>query len=431
MTRAVAPDTLRLSILLTLQRDLRTAETKAAIGYQIVNASHDLAAFDQAVFLLGAGTDKPKVKALSFAQAVERGSPAVAALESWAKTAMPGPFKFADLHEDLADFGSFIAASQSQEFGLVLLRSRPFEPSETVLLQDYVDAACHAYAALDRSVLRKKARTDRRPIRLAAAIALITSVALLAIPVQQTTRGAGQIIARDAMTVRAPYGGVVDAVVVEPGQSVAQGDILARLDPTDIDAKLVLARKAVSVARAQWDVAMQAGLTDAQARADLATLRGRIKTHQEDVQYLARLKDRLVVRAGQSGTVLLNDTSEWAGRPVQLGERLFQIATSDAPKLRVELPVHNAIGLAQDAEVRFNSPRRSGPALRGTLTRIASEPVLTEDGTLAYMIDVALPENAANTAIGMRGTAVLEGARVSLFERLFRRPLTTLRRWAL
>jgi RND family efflux transporter MFP subunit len=69
----------------------------------------------------------------------------------------------------------------------------------------------------------------------------------------------GYVVARRIATVSSKITGKVREVLIEEGQQVKQGDILARLDPTDADAQMALAQSQLASAQSQL----------AQARAQL------------------------------------------------------------------------------------------------------------------------------------------------------------------
>src|SRR5262245_31844411 len=77
----------------------------------------------------------------------------------------------------------------------------------------------------------------------------------------------GYVVARRMATVSAKITGKVREVLIEEGQKVEAGQIMATLDPIDADALRDLAASQVSAARSQI-AAVQAQLTEAEANAD-------------------------------------------------------------------------------------------------------------------------------------------------------------------
>jgi RND family efflux transporter MFP subunit len=74
----------------------------------------------------------------------------------------------------------------------------------------------------------------------------------------------GYVVARRMATVSAKVTGKVREVLIEEGQKVEEGQVMARLDPVDADAQHALAAAQLSAARSQIDN-MQAQLREAEA----------------------------------------------------------------------------------------------------------------------------------------------------------------------
>jgi RND family efflux transporter MFP subunit len=106
------------------------------------------------------------------------------------------------------------------------------------------------------------ARPDRPAVRVATATAVTQGA---------STRGgslldaSGYVIARRAATVSSKVTGKVAEVLIEEGQRVVPGQVMARLDDTNIRATVAQARAQAGAAQASFHVA-QVGFTQAQAR---------------------------------------------------------------------------------------------------------------------------------------------------------------------
>ncbi len=142
----------------------------------------------------------------------------------------------------------------------------------------------------------------------------------------------GYVTARRQATVSAKITGKVVEVMIEEGQHVNEGDVLARLDDTDVKAQLVLARAQLTAARSQLaevqallhqaerDHARQAELYGKQLvsaqsldaavaqrdmlRARLAAAEEQAKVAQETVNVAQVALDNTVIRAPFSGIVV-------------------------------------------------------------------------------------------------------------------------------
>ena len=87
--------------------------------------------------------------------------------------------------------------------------------------------------------------------------------------VQRETRGPGTVQSRFPVSVGSRVTGIIDRVYVDVGDEVKQGQLLATLDRTELDARLASAQRAVT--SAQREVALaEANLEKARSDVDLA-----------------------------------------------------------------------------------------------------------------------------------------------------------------
>ena len=125
----------------------------------------------------------------------------------------------------------------------------------------------------------------------------------------------GYIVARRIATVSSKVTGKVREVLIEEGQKVEEGQVLARLDPLDADAQRELAGAQLAAARSQA-AQVQAQLREAEAQA------GRLQ---------ALVRDKLVSRAQYDQAIAQRDalraqlasvqrTTSVAGRQLQVAE---------------------------------------------------------------------------------------------------------------
>lgn len=159
-------------------------------------------------------------------------------------------------------------------------------------------------------------------------VLVVDTAAAVAMPAAAATERAvldatGYVTARRAATVSAKVTGRVAEVFIEEGQRVRAGEVLARLDPSDADAALALARSQLAAAEAQLEdldvqrrqaerdarraeelAARQLGSTQAaeDARLRVASFTARLAAQREQTQVAARNVD--VARVAVDNTVV-------------------------------------------------------------------------------------------------------------------------------
>jgi len=142
----------------------------------------------------------------------------------------------------------------------------------------------------------------------------------------------GYVVARRIATVSAKIIGKVEEVLIEEGMHVSEGQVLARLEPIDVDAQLALSRAQLESARSQL-ASIEAQLTEAEAnverlqalvaqalvaraqfdqaiaardslRAQLATAQRNVEVSRNALRITEINKDNTIVRAPFAGVVI-------------------------------------------------------------------------------------------------------------------------------
>jgi len=435
-----------LSALAQLGRRARHAATVEELGFLMVNETHVLLAYRQAVLWRRDAPGIGRVQAVSGAPVVERNAPfmlwlekAMAALDRAGKEMAPQPVSAADLPAELAeDWADWFPARAllvplvgrdgAVRGRLLFAREQPWQEGEGRLAAEIADAYGHALGALDtghRHLVRWRLlwRRDRR-LPLVLAVLLF---AVMWIPVRQTALAPAEIVPLDPTVVRAPLDGVVERIVVQPNQEVTVGELLLTLDPTAVRNRLDVARKAREVAEAEYRQAAQQAVFDDKSRQQLTILKGKAEQRQADVAYAESLLARIQVKAEKAGIAVFDDANDWAGRPVRIGERILTIADPARAEIEIRLPVSDAINLDPGAEVALFLNVAPEQRIDAVLRYASYEAVVAPDGALSYRLKATLSGTGQPPRIGLKGTAKIYGEPVTLFYYIMRRPLAGLR----
>ncbi len=230
-----------------------------------------------------------------------------------------------------------------------------------------------------------------RPVRVAA---LADTV------VARPVTGAGTLANRDEVPLAFKVGGVVARVLVDAGDRVQPGQLLATLEPREIDAGVSKARSALEkaerdLARAERlfadSVVTLAQLQDARTGRDVA---------RADLDAATFNQRYARIEAPAAGTILRRSAAPGAlvaaGTPVfVLGSAargtVFRVELADRDRVRVRRGAPAAVTLDAYPDRRFT----------GTVIELAAAPT---PGTGTYAVEVALP-GAADLATGLVGRA--------------------------
>lgn len=454
---ATSPQLLRLATLTQLEQRARACSDENALAFLMVNDSHALAPYRQAVLWReGHGGGDGEIAALSGLAVPDPRAPfniwllrqlaaharSPAGSQAGALIAPGNTASAADVQmwrEHLPACAWWLplplsSTSASPDAGLLLLREQPWLAADTAPLALLGDAYAHAWRAL--RLARQQARGitlaqrwhgKRRRYWMLAAIALLL---VLALPVRQSVLAPAEVVARAPESVRAPLQGVVDRIEVAPNQSVKAGQLLLSLDARELQGRLEAARQALAVTEAEWRRGQQLALNDPAQKAELGLLQGRHNQAAADVDYYQQALQRSQLHASRDGIALFDDPADWIGRPVALGERIMQVADPRDAEIELQLPVADAIALPKDARVRLFLNAAPASPIEASVLRVGYRAAPMADGSLAYRVRARLQQPPPEgMRVGLKGTAKLYGERTVLVVYLLRRPLARLRIW--
>lgn len=433
-------DTNRLSALFDVEHRARSATDLTTLRFVVVNESRRVIDYAHAG-ILEPGVRGWQLTALSdvasvdrnglFAQWVERAFAAAEptdtacdlnadTLGDWERGVWP------EVSPAYVRLVPLAAPGRAPAAWLWLATETPIPETAQSLGDHLAEVYGHAFESLARPAKQRRWRAGlkRRRFWLAAAVVFVL---VMMIPVHLSALAPAEIVARDPEIVAAPMDGVVEKVLVEPNQQVDKGQPLVRLDDLEVRNRFVVAREQLDVARAKYDKAMQQSFNDAESRAELATRQAEVGLRQVQKAYAKKQLDRVVLRADRPGIAIFNDPDDWAGRPVQTGQRIMQLAAPAHREVRIELPVDDALLLSAGAPIKLFLDSHPLSPVAGQVVRMSYKPQNNGRQQMVYRVTARLGEQRDWLRIGLRGTAKISGGRVPLIYYLLRRPLAALR----
>jgi HlyD family secretion protein len=262
------------------------------------------------------------------------------------------------------------------------------------------------------------------PIRILLALLLAGfAVPLSAQEGEDVTTLAGRLEPTKVVAVGAQVSGPVARVLVEEGDTVAEGELLARIDPEPFRARLDEARARAAEARAVAEDAdrqlerqekiYNRGLSSARDleiaqrnakrdRAALEAAEAAARSAQVDLE-------RTQIRSPLDGVVLQ--------RNVEPGETvianlqpplLFRVAASlERLDLVVEVPAGELHRLAEGDRIRVEVPALDQPRFTGRVARVAGLPE-GEGDKARYAVRIRVPNGQGRLRPGMAARALLQ-----------------------
>lgn len=436
-------------VLLGLARRARLSDSDRELGFLLVNETLTLAPYRQAVLWLA----DQGIWSLSGVVQVDANVPYAQWVDAVARhlQAQTGDavrtFTAADLPDELAAEwgqwwpaqGLWLGSSQSDTSGgCILVRDDSWSTEEIALLQEWLEVWWHAFAAKHRprtAQLRNwRSRLQQawaiqpgqrwwRQKRIQVAMALL---ALIFWPVRLTVLAPGELVPAHPLVIRAPLDGVIDVFHVQPNQQVQAEQPLFSFDELVIQSRLEVAMQAFATAETDYRQTSQLALSDAKSKTQLGLLVGKAEERRAEIDALQEQLARARVVAPQAGVVLMDDPSEWIGKPVATGERILRIATLDDVEVEAWLSVADAVRLSPGDEVTLYLSASPLSPVSATLRYLAHDAVQRPDGTFAYRVRATL-EGKTRHRVGLKGTAKLHGSWVPLSYWVLRRPWATVR----
>jgi multidrug efflux pump subunit AcrA (membrane-fusion protein) len=249
------------------------------------------------------------------------------------------------------------------------------------------------------------------------------------IPVRLSALAPAEVIALNAMAIASPQDGVISAFHVQPNSAVKTGDRLFSLDDSALASRREVARRGVSIARADSLVAQQRAFDDLKSKGELASALGRVREKEAELSLVESSLGRVVVKAERDGIAVFGDPNDWLGRPVQTGERVMQLADPRDTGVLVWLPVSDALNLEAGAPIRLFLHTTPLNPLSAKLLQTSYQAVLSPEGVSAYRLRGTFDDSGEKARIGLRGTARVSGDWATLGYYLFRRPIAAVREW--
>ncbi|OFI34287.1 efflux RND transporter periplasmic adaptor subunit [Alteromonas lipolytica] len=432
-----------LATLIALSKRAREANDATELRFILVNETQQLVPYRHAAFYSAARG----IECISSLTNFDQQAPFVQWLDNWFNS-LPRQQKASCFSVDLRQLKHdtqwqewlppfltvFTIESREQASGSTLLiaRDRPLTADDITLLEEWID--CWRFVYRDKNALSgndklsfwRKYLLNRKHKLIAVGLA----VAVCCLPVRLSVLAPAEIIPLSPSIIRAPMDGIIDKLLVQPNQHVKAGDELVAFDQVQLLSRLESARQALETSRAEYGQQAQNALFDRESKARLAVLKSQIEEKEINVQFLDALRQRSVITAGQNGLVLIDDVSEWIGRPVVTGEKIFKLADENKVQVEAWIAPADLIAFSSGAPVTVFLSADPTQSVDATLTYLSHEAELQPDGIFAYRMRATLDSRQQEPVrIGQKGTARIDGERSLLIYWILRRPWAALRGW--
>ncbi len=236
-----------------------------------------------------------------------------------------------------------------------------------------------------------------------------------------------EVVASDPLLITAPLDGIVEEMQVKPGQEVKKGENLFVYDKRVPLQELKVAEKEVDIAASQLNRALTLGIKDPKSLNESAIWDLQLQREKIKLDLAKYRASQLEVRAPDAGVAVFDNPDEWRGKPVTIGERVLVLITPEKTKVKIWLPEGDNIPVDMKKPVKIFLNIDPATSYAATLVYISDYSALSEKGVPSFHAEATWAEPVTDVKVGLKGSAVLYGANVSLFYWVMRKPWNSLR----
>lgn len=294
--------------------------------------------------------------------------------------------------------------------------------------EEEVKLVSHAAVFFNQALNRpRKKIVKKKTWKRFSLLALVVFFLMMWIPVTSKVNAPAQVTPKNPHYIFAPFDGIIEELIVRPGEEVNKGDLLFRYDTRVLEKQLEEAQQGgLAVARAELARLQGAAYQDEDARARIPVQKLEVEKKEAQVRFLKKQLELAEVRTDKKGFVILDDPDALIGAFIRTGELVMSIADPQKTKLRIMVPVSDA-GLLKEganAVIRLDSdPLKPYPA---KITRVGYDVRLSDERMPAVLVEAEW-ENPVSVTPGQRGICKIEGPEVYLGMQMFRKPIIATR----
>ena len=250
----------------------------------------------------------------------------------------------------------------------------------------------------------------------------LLSAALMMVPLPDRIQSNCELQPAVRRFIAAPHAGIFQRSLVEPGDMIEAGEVLALMDDRDVRWELTSVEAEQSRAAKSRDVNMAAGKVAAAQIDSLDVQRLELKRKQ-----LLKRLEHLEVKSPISGIVVSGDLKRSEGMPATVGQVLYEIAPLNQMIAELEISDREIGRLREGAEVSLRLDAFPGQTWSGVVARIHPRSEVRESENV-FIAEVELDNFDSALRPGMAGRATIDADNRALWHSLVREPWMSLTR---
>ena len=436
---------IKIARLIGLEKKVREALSKDELNFILVNEIREIIDFTNAFLLKQTPIGTFNVEAISDLAIVDRTAPLVTFIEKIVNHKDHNQPKDI-INIDIQDFAKKNKLTKNKNLPNILIlipihspqkghqgfvainKESVINDSEIELLKHLSGTFGHAFNSfistfpIKESI--KKYFSGKNKWKTIIIILLI-----IFFPVSMTTTAPVEVVAKNPSLITAPFDGVIKKIIVNNNDTVESGDLLAVLEDNDLINQYNLAKQTLQVAEKELLRTRQSSFSDNTEKSKLAELQSQVLLKKAEMNYANEKLEMTKILSSINGVAIVENTLDWQGKPVNVGEKIMTIADPNLVEFLIWLPVKDSIIINNKAKVKIFLDINPINSLKGKVLRASYKPYLSPSEVLSYKLVASFDENQEIPRLGLRGTAKIYGSRVTLFYYLFRKPITYMRQF--
>lgn len=286
----------------------------------------------------------------------------------------------------------------------VLLVVDAKSPTAESLLQVTLPLVALKFAAIERrtpSPIQRKTlavmQSLSKPGRGNRWLAIIAGLMMLAIPMPYRVAADLELQPTKRRFVAVGFDGTLQSSNIRPGDSVTQGQLIATIDPREIDYELSGVEAELHQAQQERRSRMAEHDFAASKIAELETQR--LQTQKDLLQYR---RNHLEIRSPVDGIVVSGDWKQSEGMPMTRGETLFEIAPLGSMRVEFAVPESDYAMVRVGMPVEFYLHAFANQSFSATIDKVHPRAELRNDQNV-FIAEAVIADDRAVLRPGMRG----------------------------
>jgi len=264
-----------------------------------------------------------------------------------------------------------------------------------------------------RNRLRSSALSRYGTALIAGAVVLLLLCFFMPVPHQ--VGGEAEIVPRDRHVAFAKMDGLIDRILVTEGSAVQQGQVLATVDPTELNFKIDTAEHQFELLTKEMTLLQKSSGQDLSKLADSQLVELKRKSVWGELQYLKWQRQFLTIKSPATGVIVSKQIETLIGKKFRAGEPFCEIAVPGELWAEIYVPEDKIrpVKLGQEAEMYLNSDPRKGYPL--SVKEVAPRADVVQRLGNVYRVRADFKGAAQTLKVGMKGVGKIQTETTNLY----------------